>query len=85
MLCAFKADLTWLDEIAETLKSTAIAFSNYITFSQNLPLKIRNTLGKKHELLTFFEESLRQICYTIGITTYRLIHCESGSESEGLH
>ena len=84
MLCTFKSDLTWLDEIAETLKATATALSNYITFSYNLPLKIREILGVKHDLLSFFTEALRHICYTIGITTYRLIHCGNDSQSEEL-
>ena len=59
MLCTYKPDITWLDEIAETFKRTAVAYSNYITFALNLPLKVRNILGDKHELLKFFEESLR--------------------------
>ena len=84
MLCTYKPDITWLDEIAETFKRTAVAYSNYITFALNLPLKVRNILGDKHELLKFFEESLRQICYTIGITTYRLIQCKEDGTDEGL-
>ena len=54
MLCTYKPDITWLDEIAETLKGTAIAYSNYITFALNLPLRVRQVLEGKHELLTFF-------------------------------
>ena len=83
-LCTYKPDITWLDEIAETFKGTAVAYSNYITFSLNLPLRVRETLGDDHELLKFFQESLRQICYTMGITTYRLIRCDNEDESEGL-
>ena len=54
MLCTYKPDITWLDEIAETLKGTATAYSNYITFGLNLPIEVRTLLGDNHELLKFF-------------------------------
>lgn len=73
MLINFKSDVIWLDEITEALKNTATSLNDYIIFTQNLPIKIKKQVQGKDGFLNFVNFTQRQLSYTIGIVTYRLI------------
>jgi hypothetical protein len=53
MLINFNPDVTWLDEISEALKNTATSLNDYVVFSQNLPIPIKNALEGKDVFLEF--------------------------------
>ena len=77
MLVNLNPDVTWLDEITEALKNTATSLNDYIIFSQNLPIKIKRQLHDKDCFLDFVTFTQRQLSYTIGIVTYRLIQMDA--------
>ena len=81
MFCTYNVDITWLDEIAEGIKNVATLLSDFTVFSQNLPAKTKKSFRLQDPTTKFLNESLRQITYTVGVITQRLIKAEDG-ESE---
>jgi len=81
MMTAHKPDITWLDEIAEALKNSAEGLNSYLQMFQNLSLPAQEKLNEIDTYRKVVEESLRAICYSIGVVAYRLIHMNK-DESE---
>ena len=84
MLVNFDPDITWLDEVTEALKNTITSLNDYVIFSHNIPIKIKRSLFDSDSFLKFVHFTQRQLGYTIGIVTYRLIQMEDLEQSSGL-
>ena len=84
MFCTYNVDITWLDEIAEGIKNVATQLSNFTIFTQNLPVKIKKSFRLQDPASKFLCESLRQITYTIGVITQRLIKSEDGDSENAV-
>ena len=86
MVCAHKADVTWLDEIAEALRNCAEALDFYIIMTQNIPFSGLKKIGESDTFIKVIDQSQRAVCYAIGHVSYRLIllNVDDGEESKKL-
>ena len=72
MMSAHKPQVTWLDEISEALKNCADGLDSYLVMFCNLPYQTQVNHEKLDYYLKLVEESLRAICYSIGVLSNRL-------------
>lgn len=72
MMSAHKPQVTWLDEISEALKNCAEGLNSYLNMYNNLPYQTQIKLMPIDSYRKVVEESLRAICYSIGVLAYRL-------------
>lgn len=71
-MCAHKPEVTWLDEISEALKNGAEGLNSYLIMNGNLPYQTQLKLKALDKYRRLVEESLRSVCYSIGVLAYRL-------------
>ena len=66
--------MTWLDEIAEGLKHATTAINNALLSVQSIRLESKPTFTMDNdELVIYLQNVIRQISYTIGWVSGRLI------------
>ena len=74
MVSTHKAEITWLDEIAEALQNCADGLNFYCIWEMKLEkkttLKIQSSQEDLYNLIGVY---LKMICYSIGVVAYRLI------------
>jgi hypothetical protein len=71
---SFEVDVTWLDEIAEGLKHATTAINNALLSVQSIRLESKPTFTMDNdELVIYLQNVIRQISYTIGWVSGRLI------------
>ena len=78
----FEVDITWLDEIAEGIKNVATVLSNYQTIHQNMPPKVKKIFKGNDAFTKLITDSMRQIMYTIGRISHRLITTHNENETK---
>lgn len=79
-MCTYKVDVLWLDECAEALRNCALAYDSYLAMKQNLMGSERRSLAKFDIFETNVEEQQRQICYSIGVVSCRLIQFNTAGD-----
>lgn len=82
MMSAHKPEVTWLDEISEALMNCAEGLNFYLVMSSNLPKRTQLKLQSIDSYKKLVEESLRSICYSIGVLAYRLTLLSSDEKEE---
>ena len=74
MVSTHKAEITWLDEIAEALQNCADGLNLYrireMKLDQKTALKLESSQDVLNKLIGVY---LKMICYSIGVVAYRLI------------
>jgi len=79
--CCLDVDITWLDEIAEGLKSVTSAVNGALLNFKRVRLEANPDLDMNgNSLVKFLQSALRQLTYTLGFVASRLIRLE---RSEG--
>jgi len=79
--CCLDVDITWLDEIAEGLKSVTSAVNGALLNFKRVRLEANPDLDMNGDsLVKFLQSALRQLTYTLGFVASRLIRLE---RSEG--
>lgn len=76
MMYAHKAEIMWLDEIAEALRNCADGLDSYLLMKMNMLHSERMVISKADKFQKIVENSQRSICYSIGSVAYRLIQVD---------
>lgn len=79
----FEVDVTWLDEIAEGLRHATAAINNALLSVKSIRLESNPMLTlDDDELVVYLQNVLRQISYTIGWVSGRLIQQKQDENDE---
>ena len=73
MMSAHKAEVIWLDEIAEALRNCVEGLGYYKIMRSNWTMQGRMKFYPHDQMNTLVEESMRAFNYTIGVVSYRLM------------